>query len=137
MSRVRLAFGLAAAAAVPLGIGAACFSERAGGPTFGGAAECRVPVMVIDSLHILIAMRNFSFVPDSIAVPAGATVTWVNCEDVGVEPHTTTSDTSGVWNSPSLFTGARFSRRFTAAGTFPYHCTPHRDLGMVGKIVVQ
>jgi len=32
--------------------------------------------------------------------PAGATVTWVNCEDVGQEPHTTTSD-SAVWNSPT------------------------------------
>jgi len=128
--------GLPVAALVGF-VAAACFSERAGGPTFSGAAECRVPVTVIDSLHILIAMRNFSFVPDSIAVPAGATVTWVNCEPAGTEPHTTTSDTSGVWDSPYFSTGARFSRRFTAAGTFPYHCIPHRDLGMVGQILVQ
>jgi plastocyanin len=118
-------------------VAAACFSERAGGPTFSGAAECRVPVTVIDSMHILIAMRNFRFVPDTITVPVGATVTWVNCEDVGVEPHTTTSDTTGIWDSSEFSPGARFSHRFPAAGTFPYHCTPHRLLGMVGQIVVQ
>jgi len=134
VSHLRLALGLAAAAAVPLGIGAACFSERAGGPTFSGAAECRVPVTVIDSMHILIAIRNFAFVPDSIVVPAGATVTWVNCEDVGVEPHTTTSETA-LWDSPDLSTGSRFSRTFAAPGTFPYHCTPHPQ--MLGTVVVQ
>ena len=112
----------------------ACFSERAGGPA-ASLAECRVPVTVLDSLHYLVAIRDFQFRPDSIAVPAGATVTWVNCEDVGQEPHTTTSDTSAVWDSPELLPGGRFSRRFTSPGAFPYHCTPHSF--MQGQIVVQ
>jgi plastocyanin len=111
----------------------ACFSERGAGPVTG-AAECRVPVTVIDSMHYIVAIRNFAFHPDSLAVRAGATVTWLNCEDVGQEPHTTTSDSS-VWNSPDLSTGARFSHTFPAAGRFPYHCTPHPF--MLGKIVVQ
>ena len=115
----------------------ACFSERGSGPVVTSAAECRVPVTVIDSLHYLVAMRNFAFHPDTMRVPVGATVTWVNCEDVGVEPHTTTSDTTGIWDSSDLPSGARFSHRFPAAGTFPYHCTPHRSIGMVGQIVVQ
>ena len=137
MRQARLVALGAIAAGLGAGVGAACFSERAGGPTFSGAAECRVPVSVIDSLHVLVAIRNFAFVPDSIVVPVGATVTWVNCEDVGVEPHTTTSDTTGIWDSSDLSPGARFSHRFPVAGTFPYHCTPHRDLGMVGKVIVQ
>jgi len=115
----------------------ACFSERGSGPVVTGAAECRVPVTVIDSMHYIIAIRNFAFHPDSIAVPVGAMVTWVNCEDAGVEAHTTTSDTTGIWDSPLLIPGARFSRPFPTAGVFPYHCIPHRDLGMVGKLVVQ
>ena len=133
MSRLRLALGLAAAAAVPLGIGAACFSERAGGPTFSGAAECRVPISVIDSMHVVVAIRTFAFVPDTITVPVGATVTWVNCESPLIEPHTTTSDSLG-WNSPQFAAGERFTRRFDVAGEFPYHCEPHPF--MVGKIVV-
>jgi plastocyanin len=126
---------LAALAGLGLAAAAACFSERAAGPILAGAAECRVPVTVIDSLHVIVAIRNFAFVPDSITVPTGATVTWVNCEDVGQEPHTTTSDTLGVWDSPELSSGGRFSRRFVTAGAFPYHCTPH-DF-MQAKIVVQ
>lgn len=114
-------------------VAAACFSERAGGPVL--AAECRVPVTVIDSLHYLVAIRDFAFHPDSITVPAGATVTWLNCEDVGQEPHTTTSDTVGIWDSPDLSPGARFTHRFVTPGTFPYHCTPH-DF-MHAKVVVQ
>ena len=112
----------------------ACFSERGSGPGVSAAAECRVPVTVIDSLHYLVAIRNFGFHPDSLAVPPGATVTWVNCEDAGQEPHTTTSD-SAVWSSPDLSPGSRFSHTFPAAGGFPYHCTPHPF--MIGKVVVQ
>ena len=119
--------------AVGCAIALACFSERGSGPV-AGPAECRVPVSVIDSLHFIVAIRNFAFHPDSIAVPAGATVTWVNCEDVGQEPHTTTSD-NAVWNSPDLNPGQRFSHTFATAGAFPYHCTPHPF--MLGKIIVQ
>jgi plastocyanin len=127
---------IVATGAIACVIAVACFSDRSSGPG-GGAAECRVPVTVIDSMHYLIALRNFAFHPDSIAVPVGATVTWVNCEDAGVEAHTTTSDTTGIWDSPLLIPGARFSRAFPTAGVFPYHCIPHLDLGMVGKLVVQ
>lgn len=127
---------IAGAVSVGLAAAAACFSERGSGPTFSGSAECRVPVSVIDSLHVIVAMRDFTFVPDTITVPVGATVTWVNCEPAGTEPHTSTSDTP-AWDSGEFAVGARFSRTFPAAGTFPYHCTPHRDLDMVGQIVVQ
>ncbi len=130
----RLIVGVLALAGVAV---VACFSERGAGPLVSGAAECRVPVTVIDSMHYIVAIRNFAFHPDSIAVPVGATVTWVNCEDAGVEAHTTTSDTTGIWDSPLLIPGARFSRRFPTSGVYPYHCIPHLDLGMVGKVVVQ
>lgn len=112
----------------------ACFSERGAGPGPSGTAECTVPVTVIDSMHYIVAIRDFSFQPDSISVPAGATVTWVNCEPFGVEPHTTTAD-GGAWDSPDLPIGTRFSHTFPAQGSFPYHCTPH-DF-MHGKIVVE
>jgi plastocyanin len=123
------------AAVLGLILGAvACFSERAAGPV-ASLAECRVPVTVIDSMHYLVAIRDFAFHPDSLAVPAGATVTWVNCETPPQEPHTTTSDTTGVWASPELSPGARYSHTFGATGAFPFHCTPHPF--MLGKIVVQ
>ena len=115
-------------------IAIACFSERGAGPTTNPSAECTVPVTVIDSMHFIVAIRDFGFHPDSISVPAGATVTWVNCEPFGVEPHTTTAD-GGAWDSPDLPIGTRFSHTFPVQGSFPYHCTPH-DF-MHGKIVVE
>ena len=124
-----LLFGCICGGAIVL----ACFSDRSAGPV-NSAAECRVPVTVIDSLHFLIAIRDFAFHPDSLSVPPGATVTWINCEDAGQEPHTTTSD-GAVWNSPDLSPGNRFSHTFPTGGAFPYHCTPHPF--MTGKVVVQ
>ena len=108
----RLIVGVLALAGVAV---VACFSERGSGPV-AGAAECRVPVTVIDSLHYIVAIRDFAFHPDTLTVPVGATVTWINCEDVGQEPHTTTSDTTGIWSSADLSPGNRFSHTFTTAG---------------------
>ena len=130
MKRLMIVFG-----ALGCAVALACFSERGSGPVTG-PAECRVPVTVIDSLHYIVAIRNFAFHPDSLAVPAGATVTWVNCEDVGQEPHTTTSDSAGVWGSADLTSGDRFSHTFATPGTFPYHCIPHQTF-MRAKLVVQ
>jgi len=113
-------------------LAAACFSDRTAGPV-ASLADCQVPVTVIDSMHYLVAIRDFLYYPDSIAVPQGATVSWVNCEPTGTEPHTTTSD-APAWDSGEMFTGARFSHTFTTQGAFPYHCTQHV---MAAKIVVQ
>jgi plastocyanin len=120
-------------AAVGCVIAVACFSDRGAGPG-NVAGECQVPISVIDSTHFIVAIRNFAFRPDSQKVPPGATVTWVNCEDPGQEPHTTTSVTA-VWSSPTMVSGQRYSHTFPAGGTFPYSCTIHPS--MLGKIVVQ
>jgi plastocyanin len=81
-----------------------------------------------------VAMRNFEFLPDTLRVSVGDRVTWVNCEDDDVDPHTTTSDI-GVWGSEFLFPGDTFAREFDQAGDFPYHCVPHADMEAV--IVVE
>ena len=54
-------------------VAVACFSERGAGPTVSGAVQCQVPVTVIDSMHYIVAIRDFGFHPDSISVPVGAT----------------------------------------------------------------
>ncbi len=130
MKRLMVVWG-----AVACAIALACISDRSSGPV-AGAAECRVPVTVIDSMHYIVAIRDFAFHPDTLHVPAGATVTWINCEDVGQEPHTTTSDTTGIWSSTDLNPGNRFSHTFTTPGPYPYHCIPHESF-MRGEIIVQ
>lgn len=118
---------------------ASCFSERVGGsnhPITGGNGSCNIPLSVIDSGHVVVAINGFAFQPDSVKIAPGQTVTWINCETQTLEPHTSTGDTDD-WDSPQLSPGQRFSHTFPSAPdtTYTYHCTPHPF--MVGKVVVQ
>jgi amicyanin len=73
---------------------------------------------------------NFSFGPATLTVPAGATVTWTNHDDI---PHNVIS-TEKVFASPVLDTDQKFSFTFEKAGTYPYYCSMHPK--MTGKVVV-
>src|SRR5271163_1131107 len=78
-----------------------------------------------------VKIDNFSFGPQTLTVPVGATVTWTNSDDI---PHTAVS-TEGVFKSKVMDTDEKFSFTFTKAGTYPYYCTIHPK--MTGKVVVQ
>jgi plastocyanin len=65
-----------------------------------------------------------------VTVPVGATVTWVNGDDV---PHTVVA-TDKSFRSKVLDTDDRFSFTFTRAGTYDYFCSIHPH--MTGKVVV-
>jgi plastocyanin len=77
-----------------------------------------------------VQIDNFSFGPAELTVPAGATVTWTNRDDI---PHTVVS-TDQVFKSKVLDTDEKFSFTFSTAGTFPYFCSIHPK--MTGKVVV-
>jgi plastocyanin len=77
-----------------------------------------------------VTIDNFSFGPQTVTVPVGATVTWTNRDDI---PHTVVS-TDGVFKS-KVDTDEKFSYTFTKAGTYSYFCSVHPK--MTGKIVVQ
>jgi plastocyanin len=74
-----------------------------------------------------------AFTPQTfhVTLAAGGKVMWINKDTTS---HTVTSNTTGLFDSPLLSTGATWSYTFTAAGTYPYHCTPHPQ--MWGVIVV-
>jgi plastocyanin len=77
-----------------------------------------------------VGIGNSSFSPSSITITAGTTVTWTN----NVEAlHTVTAD-DGSFNSGDLTYYKTYSRTFSAAGTFPYHCAHHAN--MKGTVVV-
>jgi plastocyanin len=78
-----------------------------------------------------VKIDNFSFGPQTVTVPVGATVVWTNSDDI---PHTAVS-TEGLFKSKVMDTDEKFSYTFTKAGTYPYYCTIHPK--MTGKIVVQ
>ena len=78
-----------------------------------------------------VTIDNFSFGPQKITVPVGATVTWTNRDDI---PHTVVS-TDGVFKSKVRDTDEKFQYTFTKAGTYPYFCSVHPK--MTGQVVVQ
>ena len=71
----------------------------------------RVRVRIVDN----------RFSPRDITIARGTRVRWVNR---GNNPHTTTSNTN-LWDSGTLSSGERFTRRFGRRGTFNYHCEIH------------
>lgn len=143
MRRLPLAKAMAAVgitlalAAIALLLGA-CVSERqdAGVPTGTVGGACTIPIgsPVLGSTQALVAIRGFSFQPETVRVKRGTTVTWVNCEDATVDAHTSTSATA-LWDSPFLAPGQTYSRTFDDAGAFGYFCVPHPF--MRGAVVVE
>jgi plastocyanin len=79
-----------------------------------------------------VLIDNFSFSPKTFTVPAGATVTWTNHDNV---PHVVTSADDQFKKSPLLKTDQRFSNTFATAGTHSYFCSIHPR--MTGKIIVK
>jgi plastocyanin len=96
----------------------------AAGPGAGAAAAPPAPVTV--------GIDNFTFNAATVTVPVGATVTWVNRDDI---PHTVTAADGKSFRSKPLDTGDRFSFTFTALGTWAYFCSIHPH--MTGKIIVR
>lgn len=68
-----------------------------------------------------VTISDFKYNPESITVSVGTTVTWTND---GPTAHTATAD-DGTFDTGNLVKGASRSYKFTKAGTFKYHCTPH------------
>ena len=94
-----------------------------------GETKASIPV---EAGKTEIVIADFSFSPKTFTVPAGATVTWTNHDQV---PHVVTSADNQFKKSPVLRTGQRFSNTFATAGTYSYFCSIHPR--MTGKIIVK
>lgn len=79
-----------------------------------------------------VAISGFSFSPSSVTVSVGDTVTWTNSDPLA---HTATADDSS-WDTGTISgEGGTDAVTFTAAGTFPYHCSIHSQ--MTGTVTVE
>jgi 3',5'-cyclic-AMP phosphodiesterase len=95
------------------------------------AADSSKPVEPAADAKQQVNIDNFSFMPKTLTVAVGTTVTWTNHDDV---PHTVVS-TKKAFASSALDTDQRFSYRFTAPGSYPYYCSVHPM--MLGTVVVK
>lgn len=75
-----------------------------------------------------VTMKNLAFLPDTIKVKVGDTVTWVNADD---RDHTVNGP--GM-KSGNIKPGKTWSTTFSKAGSFPYGCQYHPR--MRGTVVV-
>jgi plastocyanin len=116
--RLVLAAGVALTAA-------ACGSSN---PAPSPSPSNGTPVSIVAGSSTL---TTTAYAPNPINIAVGGTVTWTNNDNTA---HTS-SGNNGGWDSGSIAPGGSFSRTFTAAGAFPYHCTIHP--GMVGTVNVQ
>jgi hypothetical protein len=86
-----------------------------------------------------ISVMNDSFTPDSMAVAVGAAVnwTWNTCTGDVYTGETCTAHSVTFDDGITSATQAKgtFSRSFSAAGNYNYHCSVH-GAAMSGKIVV-
>ena len=80
-----------------------------------------------------VKISNFMFDPMVIKVKVGDNVTWTNMDSVH---HTVTADVASADapNGPLIGQGETYSFKFTKAGTYTFHCTPHSY--MHGTVVV-
>ncbi|MFZ3377795.1 MAG: cupredoxin domain-containing protein [Chthoniobacterales bacterium] len=79
-----------------------------------------------------VTIDNFSFSPNTLTLSIGATVTWINHDNV---PHVVSSAGNQFKKSTVLKTGQTFSHTFMARGTYSYFCSIHPR--MTGKIIVK
>ena len=124
------------------GIGLACFSDRPT-PTATESVDCAINLSAAaaaagaggasDSVAV-IAIKDFAFLPDTVRIPPGGRVVWVNCEPPTADQHTTTAD-GGAWDSGFLASGDVYALAFPESGDFPYHCIPHPF--MTGAVIVE
>jgi plastocyanin len=80
-----------------------------------------------------VEMLDDRFVPPTLTIKAGTTVTWVN---KGANWHNI-SAVDGSFTSALIQPGNTFSVTFTTPGTYKYICRQHARHGMIGTIVVE
>jgi plastocyanin len=78
-----------------------------------------------------VTIAGYEFVPATLIVPAGETVTWTNEDGFA---HRSTSDDE-LWSSEDIEGDTPFEFTFEEAGTYAYHCGIHNY--MKGEIVVE
>ena len=90
-------------------------------PLLSAALLAALPLAAPATTSATVHIKNFKFVPATLSVAAGTTVTFVNDDQ---EPHTVTA-TNKSFDSEGLDTNQKWSHAFTKAGACAYFCEMH------------
>ena len=106
-------------------------------PAASTAADL-VPAPAVQQSGAIVKMNRLRFAPQTITVRAGETVVWQNAS---FSTHTVTSEIvppgAAAFDSGGIRRRGQYSHTFTVPGEYHYYCAPHRQMGMVGTVVVQ
>ena len=78
----------------------------------------------------VVSITGSAFVPKTMVISAGQTITWTNNDSI---PHTVTT-TDGKLDSGNITPGNSYSHTFESSGEYSYYCTIH--MGMTGSVTV-
>jgi len=78
---------------------------------------------------ITVSMKGLAFVPDTVEIAAGESITFVNDDTV---QHVVAGD---QWQSGTIDPGESYTQAFTVAGANPIRCTIHPS--MTGTVNVE
>lgn len=114
-----------------IGIGAYyLFFQNNSGEIMPTASSSATPTPAVSAIvsttptneSITVEIKNFSYNPSPLNIKTGTKVTWINKDNA---PHTITSVSGNLLNSPTLSKEQSFSFTFTNPGTINYYCTFH------------
>jgi plastocyanin len=94
----------------------------------GGAAACSKST---GAGTVQAAIKDFEFDPATVTAKVGDVITWTNN---GPASHTVTVDNQSGCDTGTISAGATSSLTFTAAGSYPFHCSIHSS--MKGTITI-
>ncbi|MBV8367407.1 MAG: cupredoxin family copper-binding protein [Candidatus Eremiobacteraeota bacterium] len=80
---------------------------------------------------VVVHIKNFAFVPDTVTIEPGQTVRWVQDDDT---PHTVTASNKS-FDSGNLNKKDAWTYAFAKPGTYAYVCAYHPY--MKGKVIVK
>src|ERR1051325_495782 len=111
-------------------------------------SSCTVPKKEEYEVDIVLQQNETRYSPETLTIPRGATVTWLNksyySQSATCDP--SQAKNGGIaslpkdakaWDSGLLYPGQRFSKTFDIPGTYIYFSLPRRSPNMVGTIIVQ
>ncbi len=97
------------------------------GGGYGTMTSNPPPAATVNTVNIV----GMTYDPATITVTVGTTITWNNNDNMA---HTVTADDNS-FDSGNIAAGGKFSKQFTVAGTYAYHCTIHA--GMKATVIVK
>lgn len=103
-------------------------------PGMSAATELPPAPDAADTSQVIpVTIKGFVYIPETVTVPASASVAWTNQDNA---PHTSTGvgEAISALDSGAIVFGQTFTQEFDTPGTYPYYCVYHPN--MLGTVVV-